>query len=277
LDVSIFAPLATAYKAGVLAKGRWGATYSIDKVDFLQIYQQARLEAITTKNIQSAWEKIGLFPFNPKVVLQELPSNKIALVPKPPSQPLSRPTTPGLSAPLSNATPGNIEAVKGILKEIQGAEVELEVIVYRFKKVASACIQAITQSQLSYATNVELIEAAKRKKSRGDRSGEIIGSDARVLNKAGLEAIEKIKAGEVAKKRLKKQHVSWVRLEKQTITQFSKYGPGLFGTFKPPSLRKQASKACPGTQTPSALKTPTAPEREFPKYLRFLTLQYYIR
>jgi hypothetical protein len=75
----------------------------------------------------------------------------------------------------------------------------------------------MTQSQLSYATNAELIEAAKRKKSRGDRSSEIISSDARVLNKVGLEAIKKIKAEEVEKKRLKKQYVSWVRLEKQTI------------------------------------------------------------
>ena len=168
-------------------------------------------------------------------MLQELLTNKVASVPKPLLQSPSRPTTLGLLAPLSNATPTDIDAVKGMLKEMQGAQTELEVVVHRFKKVASACIQAMTQSQLSHATNVDLIEAAKRKKSRGDRFGETVGSDARVLNKAGLEAIEKIKAGEEEKKRLKKQHASWVKLEKQTITRFLKYGPDIFGTLKPSS------------------------------------------
>jgi hypothetical protein len=38
LDVGVFLPLATAYRKGVQAKTRYGFVYSIDKVDFLDIY-----------------------------------------------------------------------------------------------------------------------------------------------------------------------------------------------------------------------------------------------
>ncbi len=38
LDVSIFSPLATAYKSHVQRVTRLGASYYIDKVDFLDIY-----------------------------------------------------------------------------------------------------------------------------------------------------------------------------------------------------------------------------------------------
>lgn len=48
--------------------------YSIDKILFLQIYQKARQNAISEKNIRSAWSKSGLFPFNPELVIQELSS-----------------------------------------------------------------------------------------------------------------------------------------------------------------------------------------------------------
>ena len=54
LDVGVFAPLATAYKAHVQRVTRLGASYSIDKTDFLKLYQLARHEAITPLNIRKA-------------------------------------------------------------------------------------------------------------------------------------------------------------------------------------------------------------------------------
>lgn len=70
LDVGIFAPLAIAYKNHVHRTTLFGASYSIDKVDFLELYGRARSEAITPINIRKAWEKIGLLPFNPELVLR---------------------------------------------------------------------------------------------------------------------------------------------------------------------------------------------------------------
>lgn len=70
LDVGVFAPLATAYKNHVHRVTRLGASYSIDKVDFLELYQQARHDAITPVIIQKAWQKAGLLPFHPELILE---------------------------------------------------------------------------------------------------------------------------------------------------------------------------------------------------------------
>ena len=73
LDVGVFAPLATAYKNHVQRTTRLGASYSIDKVDFLEFYQLARTESITPINIQKAWVATGLSPFEPEIVLKHFP------------------------------------------------------------------------------------------------------------------------------------------------------------------------------------------------------------
>ncbi len=69
LDVSAFAPLATAYISHVQRITRLGASYHIDKVDFLEIYQIARQEAIIPINVKRAWAASGLLLFKPDLVL----------------------------------------------------------------------------------------------------------------------------------------------------------------------------------------------------------------
>jgi hypothetical protein len=68
----------------------------VNKVDFLTYCREAREEAITPANIKSTWKKTGLFPFDPQVVIQELPSVELAQAKSTPqssnldtSQPLS--------------------------------------------------------------------------------------------------------------------------------------------------------------------------------------------
>jgi DDE superfamily endonuclease len=65
LDVGIFRPLAMAYSKGVLERGEYSLIYSVNKIEFLEIYQHARQAAITIKNIVSAWKQAGLIPFDP--------------------------------------------------------------------------------------------------------------------------------------------------------------------------------------------------------------------
>jgi hypothetical protein len=54
LDVRIFAALATAYKARVQEQSKYVVSYSIDKVEFLEILKEAQDKAITPLNIQKA-------------------------------------------------------------------------------------------------------------------------------------------------------------------------------------------------------------------------------
>jgi hypothetical protein len=79
-----------AYSKGVIEKGEYSPIYLVDKLQFLEIYRHARRSAITLSNIESAWKKAGLNPFNLSEVLDQLPKlelEKEALVLEPPSTP----------------------------------------------------------------------------------------------------------------------------------------------------------------------------------------------
>ena len=73
IDTSVFAPLATTYKRLVQGNTPLGGAYSMDKVDFLKFYQEARAQAIRPEVIISAWEKAGLSPYNLGLVWQHIP------------------------------------------------------------------------------------------------------------------------------------------------------------------------------------------------------------
>ena len=105
---------------------------------FLQILRQARKESLTEHNIKRSWEKTGLFPWDPEVVIGSLPavilqrekeaSEAIRLS----SQPQSWPTTSRRLAPLIIKTLANVNAVK--------------LVILAFNKIKSALI-GITSAQ----------------------------------------------------------------------------------------------------------------------------------
>ncbi|KAK5805975.1 hypothetical protein VI817_000233 [Penicillium citrinum] len=70
-DVGVFSPLKTAYRAQVEQACRAGVN-NIGKPHFTYLYDRARAEAFTPRNIQSAWSRSGLFPFDPSRVLRDI-------------------------------------------------------------------------------------------------------------------------------------------------------------------------------------------------------------
>lgn len=71
LDVGIFSPLAQAYKSRIQAHSVFGAQ-NILKAQFLTFFSQARREAISMRNITSAWKAAGLIPFDTAPILSKL-------------------------------------------------------------------------------------------------------------------------------------------------------------------------------------------------------------
>jgi hypothetical protein len=71
LDVGCFAVLKRSYGRQVGDFLRLGINH-IDKAEFLPIFKQARIEALSTTNIQSGFEATGLIPHNPDQVLSTL-------------------------------------------------------------------------------------------------------------------------------------------------------------------------------------------------------------
>jgi len=69
LDVEVFASLTTAYKFHVQWITQLEISYSINKTNFLEIYQQTRHEAITSLNIRKSWTAMKLLSFSSALVL----------------------------------------------------------------------------------------------------------------------------------------------------------------------------------------------------------------
>ena len=68
LDVGLFAPLQHHYGKRV-EKYHQTTNQGITHSKFLPIYQEARRKAYTSQNIESAFKKCGIVPFNPRAVL----------------------------------------------------------------------------------------------------------------------------------------------------------------------------------------------------------------
>jgi len=70
LDVGLFTPLATYYSQQtnkLLTKSQ--GLVRLIKRDFWLLIYKAWNQAFTTKNVRSAWEKTGIYPFNLSKVL----------------------------------------------------------------------------------------------------------------------------------------------------------------------------------------------------------------
>jgi len=226
LDVGVFAPLATAYKAHVQRITRLGTSYSIDKTDFLELYQLARHEAITPLNIRKSWTATGLLPFSPALVLQHFPPVK-ELQQSQQYNIVIRPTTPseatvtyidsdkGLEVVL---TPANTSQVQQLIRQaIEGPSGQI------LQKVGKAAIRAMAESTIEDVTNQELLELNRRKKQKASRIGGNYGT-ARVMNQ---EIVDERRENQQAK------------IWQKEVNSLLRLGPELF-TSKPPSTRKRA-------------------------------------
>jgi hypothetical protein len=70
LDVGLFSPLATYYSQQIdrlLVESQ--GLVRLTKRDFWLLFYEAWKQAFTMRNIQSAWEKTGIYPYNPRKVL----------------------------------------------------------------------------------------------------------------------------------------------------------------------------------------------------------------
>jgi hypothetical protein len=293
-DVGAFLPLANAYRKKLNEKTRWGAGYSIDKMMFLEILREARIASLNKHNIKRSWEKTGLFPFNPEVVIGSLPAvilqreeeaakaKAIAMAPP------SRPTTSGQPAPLSIETPTDVNSInivinisfKSLFDEFKSTlgqvkpsqDQQLKSLEFLVQKLGNSATAAITEVILTKGVNKELVESANYQKNRKKALTKGIDkiSDARVLSLQMMdEAIrikaEKKKAAEdkIAKeKRLKAQYEAWTTLYNQTLVQLRKWGPDMLQEVEDDMDLRH--RLLTGTALLKALKTPRARKKALP-------------
>jgi hypothetical protein len=299
-DVGAFGPLAEAYRKVLLRKTKWGAGYLIDKLMFLEILREARNTSFTEHNIKSSWEKTGLFPFEPKVVIGSLPAvilqrEQEKAARRKASKPSSRPSTSGQPTPLIIETPADVNAIELIIKVSFKAVFDdlknnvgpitftldqqfknLETII---QKLGNSATAAITETVLTQDVNKELIESAdyqkNRKKASNKKEDKI--SDARVLSVEGMDEVIRKKAAKkkeqeekwAMEKKLKALDRSWKTLYNHTLVEFRKWGPEILQDVESIVAREER------LSSPSkALKTPRARKKKVPAPLASPPITY---
>ena len=206
LDYGPFATLAIKYSRGILDRFQF-ATYNINKMDFLEIYQAARLESFTMEGIRKAWTSVGLSPFNPDLVLQALLGYNDSRLITPPSISM---TIGSMQVPI---TPANVLEVQELIKSIADQGLDC-IVLERLAKLEKGACKAIATAQLQSTANDKLIKAIKEKKKRekGPTNQQHYGY-ARVMD---LEAVQE------------RIHQANIRFMNTTWKELLRLGPAIF-------------------------------------------------
>ena len=86
LDIGCFAVLKRAYGRLVEFRMRCGSNH-VDKLDFLEAYPAARMEAFKLETAKNSFHSAGLIPFTPEKVISKLDIRLTTPTPPPPLQP----------------------------------------------------------------------------------------------------------------------------------------------------------------------------------------------
>jgi hypothetical protein len=199
LDVSLFGPLAQYYSQ---ALDSWftetQGLCSMSKRQFYKLFKQAYEQAFTVANITSGWQKTGLQPLNPHIVLQSLST-------QPKSNTASRPATSG-SSNHSIISTSDWKKINTMLREAMG-----DILGYEERRVLKVCHQLQVQNKLLKAEIQGLHEAVRTEKAKKKRkkplfanlrdnegAGAIFFSPAKVQAARELQQQQEKEAEEVA-------------------------------------------------------------------------------
>jgi hypothetical protein len=150
LDVGLFSPLATYYSQQIdklLAESQ--GLIRLSKRDFWPLFREAWKQAFTAKNVQSAWEKTGIYPFDPQRVLSTFV--------------LQKPSQPSAKKP---KTPGSTRGIRRTFKQLQKeghVDEQAKVLLYASEKLAAQLEIARHENQGLRKTIIH----EKKKRKRG--------------------------------------------------------------------------------------------------------------
>ncbi|RII17534.1 hypothetical protein CUC08_Gglean002374 [Alternaria sp. MG1] len=151
-DVSVFAPLKTAYRDQVERLNRSGI-HTIAKEHFTYLYAPAREKALTKRNIIAGWAATGLFPFSPERVLRNTPKPPADLVVSVANEVGSSsqsdvPLTP--ATPVTPVTAEGLTVLHDLIKRDAGApdEASKQRLERRVQKLVSAAKISVAKQSL---------------------------------------------------------------------------------------------------------------------------------
>lgn len=243
LDVSFFRPLATNYSKTMSKAKELATGHKVTKMQFTQYYKTAREAAATTQNIESAWQKSGLIPFDPARILSVLPTNN-----RPTTPPEARITISDSTdqVTLASCTPHTVSEIQQAIKAIKEKGANGPMIDPVIEAVGKAAIRDNIKVKTLLATTEELLEKEKKEKDEANKSkGKY--TDGQILNAATLKA-----------RRLDIQKRAWILQEKSVMSDFHAPLFTLFrkGLSRKERIRRRMNQRPPGTKRPYNKTTP---------------------
>ncbi len=183
LDVGCFGPLKDSYGKQVEGKMRLGINH-ITKEEFLSLYYQAHIQAITEKNIQSGFAATGLVPYDPERVLSIL--NPIQRTPSPTRTDLSE---------WESKTPQNLQEVKRQAKYIQDqrrsrTEASQSPTDQAFQQLLKGYEKAIHEKVILQIENTALRAENGRQKRKRAQPRTIVAKGATLTIEEGQQKVE---------------------------------------------------------------------------------------
>lgn len=274
LDVGVFGPLAARYKQLLGGKSRPGAGYHIDRIDFLNLYQDAREQILRSSIILSAFEKSGYKLWNPQKVIDDLPCAKLKphIERQAAIQDISPPSVDfGSSLPerllvpvnrLQNSlysqmycpkTPVNILQVDSIIQQAQILDGKIDPIAFKLAQVLKT---KLVDCEVKASENVNIMAAFREKKKRS--RARVNATEGQLLNRAYLEELEaKDAKAQFQKNELKK--VKFFQAECRSLWKLTSLFTQGKKERKKPSRRSAVNIITP-PQTPSRLSLILEPE-----------------
>ncbi len=162
LDVLLFRSYKKAHR-DVLHTAMQSCCANFNKIEFLHALQKMRAITFTEKNIASGFRKTGILPFDPSIVLNQLPGE--------------RPTTPeyqkeeNLSATFSTPiTPTSVRALKrhadALCEHKMSPSLRRHLTPFLKGAVALATSESLAYQQLSVRTDAQHEQAKRQQKTR---------------------------------------------------------------------------------------------------------------
>ncbi|GAM43547.1 hypothetical protein TCE0_051f18448 [Talaromyces pinophilus] len=195
----IILPLKTAYRAQVEQACRAGVS-TIGKPHFTYLYDRARKEALTPRNIRSAWSRSGLLPFDPSRVLREFQTSLSEIQTK---IAVDHPN----KSPHRCRTPTTSDHLVSLQSEVEQDTQSLDsACKHRLQKLGRAAAQVFAERALLLEENRVLFEQNNEKTCR-QSSGTTVVGHAKVMSYEDIIEAQKkrdataMKQGSTRKKR----------------------------------------------------------------------------
>jgi hypothetical protein len=189
-DVGVFSLLKTAYRAQVEQACRAGVN-TIGKPHFTYLYDRARAEAFTLRNIRSTWSRSGLFPFDPSRVLKDVQVSR----PEVQATPVEHPTVPFNL----HHTPNTSDHFALLCREVEQNTSDLDTgCKQRLQTLTHAAEKVFAERALLLEENRILFEQNNEKSSR-QSSGQTVIGHAKVMSYDDIVEAQKKRDLAVAK------------------------------------------------------------------------------